>query len=304
MKLFILLISIIITFVTSANISVVEEFGNSEYKSSIESVKIAAPEYKVKQIKVVKRKVSNKKIVKNKKKTTKKATYLKETATKKPLIKNKKHRAKLVIVIDDVSHRYQLNNIKSLPFKVTPSIFPPSKMNMHSHKLSVGLKHFMVHLPLQSGSKTLNRMHKTLFITDSNIKIRSRVLEIRKLFPNAKFINNHTGSVFTRNYLKSKVLYKALKDSNFKFLDSRTTMKTVFPRLSKEFNKKYYKNDLFIDNVLNTNTILKKIKRGISLAKRRGVSVVIGHPHPQTFKALKLAAKYLKSVDVVYMDEI
>lgn len=218
--------------------------------------------------------------------------------------KDKYKRAKLVIIIDDVSHRYQLNYIKSLPFKVTPSIFPPSRMNMKSHLLAKGLKHYMVHLPLQSNSKAMNRMHKTLFITNSDKQIRARVEEIKRLFPTVKFLNNHTGSIFSQNYKKSKALYKALLDNNITFLDSRTSQKTKFKKIAKEFNRRYYKCDTYIDNKLNTNSILKQIKRGIAIAKKRGYAVIIGHPHKQTFKALKLATKYLKSVDVVYIDEL
>ena len=40
------------------------------------------------------------------------------------------------------------------------------------------------------------------------------------------------------------------------------------------------------------------------MAKRNGYAVIIGHPHKQTFKALKLATKYLKNVDVIYIDEL
>jgi polysaccharide deacetylase 2 family uncharacterized protein YibQ len=162
----------------------------------------------------------------------------------------------------------------------------------------------MVHLPLQSNSITLNKMHKTLFVTDSYKKIKKRVAQIKRLFPTVKFINNHTGSIFSQNYKKSKELYKALLDNNITFVDSRTTKKTKFKQIAKEFNRRYYKSDLFIDNKLNSTIILKEIKKGINLAKKRGYAIIIGHPHKETFKALKVAKKYFKNIDIVYIDEL
>jgi len=73
-------------------------------------------------------------------------------------------------------------------------------MNMYSYKLAIGLKHFMVHLPLESHSKQMNKIYKLIRVTDSKKKMEKRIEEIRKLFPNAKYINNHTGSKFTANY--------------------------------------------------------------------------------------------------------
>ncbi len=302
------------SYLFSANIEVISEFNYSQTETivpkkplTIHKKSVIIKKKRVK--KVVKKKI----IVKNKnlKKSKQVKKNIKQTIKDKKIVKkrvkkvmNKSIKPKLVIIIDDISHKYQLNYIKSLPFKVTPSIFPPSKMNMHSNKLAKGLKHFMVHLPLQSDSRAMNRMHKTLFITDSKIKIKNRVLEIKKLFPNVKYINNHTGSVFTKNYKKSKELYSYLLKNGIKFVDSRTTQKTVFPKLAKEFKQKYYKNDLFIDNKIDTNAIIKKIKFAIKLAKKRGYAVIIGHPHHQTFKALKLSEKYLKNINVIYIDEL
>ena len=229
-----------------------------------------------------------------------------DTINKKVPIQNnyKNKRPKLVIIMDDITHQYQLNKLKALPFKVTPSIFPPNKMNMNSHLIAKNLQHYMVHLPLESDSRALNRMHKTLFVRDSNKKIRARVAEIKRLFPNVKFLNNHTGSIFSQNYTKSKVLYKALLDNGIIFLDSRTSKRTKFKKIAKEFNRRYLHNDLFIDNKLNVNYTLNQLKRAVLIAKKKGYAIVIGHPHNTTIKALKMAKNILKEVQVVYIDEL
>jgi len=51
-------------------------------------------------------------------------------------------------------------------------------------------------------------------------------------------------------------------------------------------------------------SIVKELKKGISLAKSKGYAVIIGHPHPQTVKALRKVSKYLKNINTVYIDEL
>ena len=245
--------------------------------------------------KVIQSKVS-KKIDKKDKKSKKTTTKLHSKFSKKP---------KLVIIMDDISQKWQLKKLKSLGIKVTPSIFPPNKMNMKNHLLSRNLKHFMVHLPLESRSKQMNKMHKTIFCYYTTKQIQNRVKEIRRLFPNAKYINNHTGSKFSENYRASKKLYKALINNGFIFIDSKTSKKSRFGKIAKEFNRRYLKSDHFIDNKLSVKATLKEIKRGVQIAKQKGYAIIIGHPHLTTFKALQIAKKgVLKQVKLIYIDEL
>jgi len=307
---YILSILILVSTLFSYNIEVVESFGDDNNAVAVNKPSeiietktvIVEKNSSIPKIKTTKKTVTT--LKKYKKLSKKPIEKIKLKSKNKSIINSKNKRAKLAIIIDDVSHKFQLKEIKSLPFKVTPSIFPPTKMNMYSYKLAIGLKHFMVHLPLESHSKQMNKIYKLIRVTDSKKKMEKRIEEIRKLFPNAKYINNHTGSKFTANYNASKKLYKILIKNGFIFVDSRTTYKTKIPKIAKEFNRRYLKSDLFMDNKIEVNAILHEIKTAIALAKRRGYAVIIGHPHPQTIQALKKAAKYLKQVKTVYIDEL
>ena len=305
---YILSILILASSLFAANIEVVESFSTptvskSKPAQTVSEIKPSITTIQRKPIKVIKQRELQKKAKKQKKLIKKNKIVSKKVIAKTTKRFHNKNKAKLLIIIDDVSHRYQLNFIKNLPFKVTPSIFPPTKMNMHSYKLARGLKHFMVHLPLESHSRQMNTIYKLIRTSYTQKQINSRIKEIRRLFPNAKYINNHTGSKFSANYKASKRLYKSLLANGFKFVDSRTSIHTKFPKLAKEFHKRYLKSDLFIDNTINVNSIKREIRKGVALAKRRGYAVVIGHPHPQTFKALKELSPLLTNIKTVYVDE-
>ena len=218
--------------------------------------------------------------------------------------KQKEQAPKLVIIIDDVSQPWQTKAIKALQYHITPSIFPPSQQAERSHLLASKLKHFMIHLPMQSGNADMNRMRGTLKVTDSQTTMEDRAKEIRKLFPRGKFLNNHTGSVFTGNYKAMKKMYGYLKKAGFIFIDSRTTSKTKVRRIAKEFGDRYIVRDIFIDNVQSVSSIHKQLTKSVRIAQKRGYAIAIGHPHKVTFKALASAKEILKGIDVVYIDEL
>ena len=213
------------------------------------------------------------------------------------------HLPELVLIIDDVSQRAQLKKITSLPYHITPSIFPPSRMNAKSYLLARGLKHYMIHLPMQSSSAKMNRFRKTMMIHDSPEKIAARIREIRRLFPTAKFVNNHTGSVFTSNYAAMRRAYIELKRNGFIFLDSRTTGKSVVRKITKIYHDPYLSRDIFLDNVQKRSAILAQLKHAVRIAKKRGYAIAIGHPHPTTLDALHHASKILAGVETVYLDD-
>jgi len=217
---------------------------------------------------------------------------------------SKNQKAKLVIIIDDVHTKSELSQIKSLPFSVTPSIFPPYRLAHDTPKLAKNLRHYMVHLPMESSSAKFNRQYKTILTSWNQHQIDDRIKNIREMFPNARYINNHTGSVLTSSYHSMDMVYSALNKYGFRFIDSYTTSKSVVKKVSSKYHKRYLKRDIFIDNVQSVAYIKKQIKKGINKAKKRGYSIIIGHPHKATFKALKESKSILQEVDVIYMDEL
>lgn len=211
---------------------------------------------------------------------------------------------RLAIIIDDVSNRSQLNEIKATGLKLTPSIFPPSKLSSNSHELAEGLQHYMIHLPMESGSPQFNSQSKTLLTTSSEKEIEARVSELRALFPHAKYINNHTGSVFTDNYDAMQRLYGSLRQEGFVFVDSRTIASTKVPRISEAYGDTYIARDVFIDNLQTVPAIHQQLQKAVNIAKKKGHAIAIGHPHSTTMKALTTAKDIFQDVDIVYIDEL
>ena len=233
-----------------------------------------------------------------------KVSVVKKVRIKKTSLAHRVKKPKLAIVIDDVSKPSQLVAIKATNVKMTPSIFPPSELSMTSHHLAKGLKHYMIHLPMESGNKQFNTQYKTLLTSFSKIQIEKRVRELRMLFPHARYVNNHTGSVYTNDYKAMYTLYAALKKEGFMFIDSRTVGSSKVQKIARKFGDAYVSRDIFIDNKHTVKYIHQQLKKAVKIAKKKGFAVAIGHPHKVTMQALSTAGSILSEVELVYIDTL
>jgi len=258
----------------------------------------------VSESEVIKKKKSSVKFAKTKKVVSKPPNKKLKAKKKKPVSNPNVEKPKLAIVIDDVSNVAQMKRIKGTGLKLTPSIFPPSELSMTSHKLAVPLEHYMIHLPMESGNEKFNTQHKTLLVKNSMHTIEQRVQEIRRLFPKGKYLNNHTGSVFTNDYVAMYKLYKALDKQGFVFIDSRTVGTSKVRKIAREFDHRYISRDIFIDNEHNIPYIHQQLKKVVRIAKKNGYAIAIGHPHKITMEALQQAKEILDDVEVVYIDDM
>lgn len=211
-------------------------------------------------------------------------------------------RAKLAIIIDDVGTDEQAQKIAALPVRVTPSIFPPEYQRKDTSSLARGFEHYAIHLPMEASSAKNNSA--TLRASDNYEKLRGVIAKLRADFPNAKFINNHTGSKFTADERAMQNLLRAMNEHGFLFIDSRTSPATKAKAAMNGLGMRYVHRDVFLDNQNSVAAVRKKLREAVALAKKQGYAIAIGHPKSSTLRALANSADILGEVDLVYLDEI
>jgi len=211
-------------------------------------------------------------------------------------------RAKLAIIIDDVGTGEQAQKIAALPVRVTPSIFPPEYQRKDTRSLARGFEHYAIHLPMEASSAKNNSA--TLRTSDNYEKLRGVIEKLRADFPNAKFINNHTGSKFTADERAMQNLLRAMNEHGFLFIDSRTSPATKAKAAMNGLGMRYVHRDVFLDNQNSVAAVRKKLREAVALAKKQGYAIAIGHPKSSTLRALANSADILGEVDLVYLDEI
>ena len=216
------------------------------------------------------------------------------------------HKPKVVIIIDDIATPKQLSDIVAIQnngLKLTPSIFPVAQSNAQMLESVAHLEFFMVHLPLEA--LAYKDELDTISIYDSKDSIRRKIARIKQILPNTLYINNHTGSKFTERRANMEFLLSVLDAHNISFVDSRTTQNTALPEIAKAQNRLILYRDIFIDNVLDAQSLATQINEGIKIAKARGYAILIAHPHKETLNAIRVAKNgALREVDVIYLNEL
>ncbi|ELE2923337.1 divergent polysaccharide deacetylase family protein [Campylobacter jejuni] len=210
---------------------------------------------------------------------------------------------KLAIIIDDMANASQVRGLKALNLKLNPSFFPPDKNHSETPKLALKFDFYMVHLPLAAINYNKPELD-TLNPNDSKERIFKKIKQIKKDFKDLRYINNHTGSLFTSNEEAMRKLYEVLKNQNIFFVDSKTIGNSKANKIAKELNVPYIQRDVFLDNEDDVNYVKKQLESAVKLTQKKGFVIAIGHPRKNTFKALEQSKDLLKSVDLVYLSEI
>lgn len=214
-----------------------------------------------------------------------------------------KGNAKLVIIMDDVSYAHDVKEIRSVGLPLVMSFLPPSPRHSESATLAQGVKGYMVHLPLEAVDFN-DEEQVTLRITDSKETIATQIQKIKKLYPEVRYINNHTGSKFTADEEAMDRLLSVMRANDLIFVDSRTTAQSKAKIIDAKYGMCYIGRDVFLDHHDGVENIKKQIREAVAIAKRNGTAIAIGHPRPDTIQALKESKAILSEVKLVGIDKI
>ncbi|HEX5624019.1 MAG TPA: divergent polysaccharide deacetylase family protein [Sulfuricurvum sp.] len=211
--------------------------------------------------------------------------------------------AKLVIIMDDVSYEHDVKAIRSIGLPLVMSFLPPNSRHPESATLAASVPGYMVHLPLEAvdynGEEPI-----TLRTTDPLESIIKQITTIKRLYPNVRYINNHTGSKFTADEEAMDKLVQVTKANGLIFVDSRTTAKSKVKQINAKYGMRYLGRDVFLDHHNGVANIKKQIREAVAVAKRHGSAIAIGHPRADTIEALKQSKKILSEVQLVQIDQI
>lgn len=112
-------------------------------------------------------------------------------------------------------------------------------------------------------------------------------------------VNNHMGSRFTADARRMEIIMKSLKERGLLFLDSVTTNSSKGAGLARSYDIPWAGRDIFLDNEINEGAILAQLRKVEEMANDRGIAIAIGHPHSETYRALKAWIPTLKAKGLV-----
>lgn len=202
--------------------------------------------------------------------------------------KTAKPAAELAIIIDDFGYSSEAIPLFSkiaqpLTFSVLPN--RPYSNAAAASALSTGHQ-VMLHLPMEPLVITTDREPVMISSAMSDKQIKEAVINALTAVPGAIGINNHQGSRSTADQRIMRVVMSVIKPRSLFFVDSRTTAQSVAAATARQFGIRTAENHLFIDNDPDINAIKGQLRQAITMARKQGKLIIIGHARPSTAAAL------------------
>ena len=207
----------------------------------------------------------------------------------------------VVLIIDDFGGSLKQANIflkidGPINFSILPNLAFSKKI---SRLASDAGKEVLLHCPMEPEDYPKDNPGKGGIFSnmgkDEILKILDKNLES---VPDAVGFNNHMGSKLTQDRGKMEIILGWAKSKNLFFIDSRTTPETKGAEVAREMNVKVAERMVFLDNVREVPEIGKEMAKLLSLAKKNGRAIGIGHPYPETAVAIQMILPEFKKEGV------
>ncbi|AXG45361.1 MULTISPECIES: divergent polysaccharide deacetylase family protein [Photorhabdus] len=196
--------------------------------------------------------------------------------------------ARLAIVIDDFGYRpHNENKILQMPVAISIAILPdsPHGREMAEKAYKQG-REILIHLPMAPLSKQLlepDTLQPTMSSEDIDRIIQRAIQKV----PYAVGINNHMGSAMTSSLPGMQKVMRSLSGYNLYFLDSVTIGNTQATKAAQGTPVRVIRRNVFLDDVQSEAETRHQLNRAISIARKNGSAIAIGHPHSTTIRALQ-----------------
>jgi hypothetical protein len=195
---------------------------------------------------------------------------------------------RLAIILDDMGNdRSAADSIFALPYPLTLSFLPayPNSREIAEEAHSRGYQ-VMLHLPMESVGNEIHEAQQ-LHSGMTSSQIAETVNGMLQNVPYAAGVNNHQGSLATTDGPLMADLMAILRQRNLFFIDSRTTAATIAYDTAQNAGVRCaYRNVPFLDDVEEVSAIRKQLQLALREAQEKGEAIAIGHPHPETLRAL------------------
>lgn len=237
----------------------------------------------------------------------------------KPLGKEKAVIAKIIppampskyaaIIIDDIGYdmkpvRELLNIDAQITFAVLPLLSHSREAAEEVHQAK---REILLHLPMEPRSYPEDKPGAGALFTDmSDEEVVIQVEKNLSSVPYAIGVSNHMGSKFMSDEEKLTIVFRQLKKRNLFFIDSRTTNDSKAMAASQKVHLNIASRRMFLDNERDYSKIYRILLDLALTPADRSPVIVIGHPYPETIRALRDASKVFreKGIMIIPVSEV
>ncbi len=202
----------------------------------------------------------------------------------------------LAIVIDDFGNDMAgTEEMLKLPATLTVAIMPFLSTTAEDAERAHHYGHeIIVHLPMEPVKGKKSWLGPGAITTDlSDQEIRKRVISAIEAVPHAVGMNHHMGSKATADERVMRIVLEVCKERGLFYLDSKTTGKSVIPKLAKELGVPYLENELFFDDIYTTQHIVKQANMLAKKLEDDEQMIAIGHVGVTGLKVVNVLKQYI-----------
>lgn len=217
-------------------------------------------------------------------------------------------RPQIALIIDDIGYsvaraRWFLDLNIPITFSILPRV-PFSReladeIADHGHDV-------MLHQPMEPYNSRLDPGPGALYEGDDPSRISSIIEDNIVHVPGAIGVNNHMGSRFTECQPEIHEALRVIKRNDLFFVDSRTSLRSKAYRTARNLHLTADRRNVFLDTVRSESTILYRLNQLKRYAYRYGHAIGIGHPFPETARAIEyfLQDPTVSDIPFVHMSKI
>lgn len=214
----------------------------------------------------------------------------------------------LAVVIDDFGYSLPIaREIASLPLNFcTWAILPDTPHGVECSDVAAQADIVqIVHLPMQAQGDPNGGRAYLIGVDTSPTKIAAEVQRLRRSFPYAVGVNNHRGSKATSDRRTMEIFARALAETGWKFLDSRTSSSSVAQSIVAAHGVPALRNSVFIDGKADFDYMVGQFNQTLKLARAKGTAIAICHARPGTLPFLRwLSRTDTGDVKLVTLNEL
>ena len=201
--------------------------------------------------------------------------------------------AALAIVLDDMGQGPDVaDEAAALPFAVTFAIWPRAPHAGEVAAIAAARRlDCLLHQPMEPLPRADHRRPDpgpgALLTSMSAEQLGATLGANLRALPTVIGLNNHMGSAFTGDISLCRTLAGMLVGHGLAVLDSVTRPDPQLALAAKEAGLVGLARDVFLDTRRDTAASLVALDAAAARARAKGMAVAIGHPYPETLRALR-----------------
>lgn len=209
-------------------------------------------------------------------------------------------RPRVALIIDDIGYSaFRARQFLALGIPITFAVLPrlPHSQDLACEIHSEGHE-VMLHQPMEPFDRSLHPGPGALYVGDEGKKIERILTENLGEIPFVCGVNNHMGSRFTSYERETHDALGVIGERGLFFVDSLTSSRSVACETARRLRVPTAYRHIFLDHYPGEEAIFHSLEMLRICALKRGSGIGIGHPFPETARAIHRFTRVLRGSDI------